>query len=165
MKVSIKVKIPKQLATDPKLYARVIPTFLRDRAKDIRVDFLVTTRTWKTKPDFIIKKIQNGYEIMTYNKIYKYVSGGTKPHIIKARRVPFLRFYRVGFRPKSKIRYIGSLKGARANKVLAIVKSVQHPGIQARDFDAAIGEKWTKQIPAILKRVLETEIRAAASRG
>ena len=78
----MKVFIPKSLLGDPKRIMRAIDNALNGAAIDVHADFNVTTQTWKGKPEFVIKigSKPNTFEryIYTLNKIYKFVSGGTK---------------------------------------------------------------------------------------
>jgi len=150
--------IPAKLLADPARLKRVIENVLDARAADIKVDFKVTTFTWKNKPDFTISTKPGERLIYTTNLIYKFITRGTRRHPIAARNVKCLRFFRTGFKPKSRVRYIGANKGAAASKNLTLVRIVQHPGTVARDFDKAIAEKWQKQLPKIMQQELNKEV-------
>lgn len=149
--------IPSKLLADPTRLKRVIENVLDARAADIKVDFKVTTFTWKNKPDFTISTKPGERLIYTTNLIYKFITRGTRPHIIRARNVRCLRFFRTGFRPKSRVRYIGANKGATASKNLTLVRIVKHPGFPAREFDKEIAEKWQKQLPKMMQQELNKE--------
>jgi len=150
--------IPAKLLADPAKLKRVIENVLDARAADIKVDFKVTTFTWKNKPDFTISTKPGERLIYTTNLIYKFITRGTRPHIIRARRVRMLRFFRTGFRAKSRVRYIGSNQGARASKDLTYRVFVKHPGFPAREFDKEIAEKWQKQLPKMMQQELNKEM-------
>jgi hypothetical protein len=138
---------------------RIIENQLEENAKAIKVDFEVTTRTWKERPSFFIKKIPDGRRIYTDNQVYLWVSGGTKPHKISARNAERLAFFATGFRAKTRPRWIGSNKGHNANKDFTRPKSVNHPGTTAREFDTTIKEKWDKEAPRQFLRALRAELR------
>jgi len=141
---------------DPKKYQRAIENAGNESAKAVQVDFKVTTRTWKHQPNFDIEHSHGSGEwtVGTDDKIYSYVSEGTRAHVIKPRGAKRLVFFRTGFRPKSRVGWIGSNKGKRANKDLTVAKMVHHPGTQAREFVEAIGEKWDDEWPRQIDRAL-----------
>lgn len=127
-------------------------------SKAIEVDFNVTTQTWNHKPDFKIEHSVGKLEwiISTDDIIYKYVSEGTKPHTIVPKVAKMLVFY-TGGRPKSRVGWIGSNKGARGTKGPVRTMEVHHPGTTARKFAEAIKAKWDLEWP----RQLDRAIRAA----
>ena len=117
-------------------------------AQDIKVDFEVTVQTWNTKPEFDIKKKQGYRKIFTENDIYRYVSGGTK--VRRAVMSP-------GFRPKS---VSGAIRSNVGNGgAVFISKKIALPGIEARRFSEVIKDKWIKELPTIITRAMEVEIR------
>lgn len=72
--------------------------------------------------------------------IWRYVSGGTRPHPIVARNAKALSFvwggpgsYVPRTSPKGKLGVVG-LPGVKGGKRVAF-KSVKHPGTEARDFE------------------------------
>lgn len=158
MILKVEAIIPKNLRLDAKRMNRAIENALDLRAADVKVDFQVTTDTWERKPAFVIAAKPGERRIYTSNKIYKFVSGGTRPHPIAARNGKALAFYRTGFRPKTRPGYIGSNKGQSANKDLTIVKRiVRHPGTRARDFDRTIQKKWQKIFPRMMQDAINYE--------
>jgi len=109
-------------------------------------DLQSTVRTWKHKPEFTVavEESSREYSVVagTDNDIYGYVDQGTKPHIIRARRAPFLR-YRVGGRPKSRVNFIGSQAGSVGNEWRRSL-FVLHPGTAARNFIKTIQKRRQK---------------------
>jgi len=157
----VKVYIPTELRRVPGAVERAVENSLTNRAEDIRIDFLVTAQTWRNKPEFRIKKRYMGRLIYTESPIYGYVSLGTRPHIIKAVKAPALRFFRTGFKPKTRRRVIASYAGAVANKDLTTVyppKVVHHPGNEPREFQKEIAYKWRKQFPKLLQQAINAEV-------
>lgn len=137
-----------------KIYQRAIENAGNMTAKAVEVDFHVTTRTWVHQPDFEIDHTSGSgeWKVSTSDEIYGYVSGGTKPHIIKPKRARMLRFY-TGFRPKTRMSYIGSNKGSKGNKAVW-AKAVANPGISGRFFEVAIKRKWDNEWPRQLARAI-----------
>jgi hypothetical protein len=167
MPFSMRAIVPPSLQTDPVRLRRVIENALEMHSEDIAIDFKVTTQTWKRKPKFQITKKPWKRLIFTDNKIYFFISGGTKKHRIPSihnTNAKTLRFFRTGFKPKSRVNYIGSKAGQAASKNLTMVKSVMHPGTKARNFDEVIAKKWRKLWPKLLQRALIAEMQAK-SRG
>ena len=75
--------------------------------------------------------------------IYGFVTGGTKPHKITARRAPTLVFmwggpgsYKPKTKPKGKIGGPGIVVGGTLHRPV----SVNHPGTEARDFESTIAD-------------------------
>lgn len=143
----ILVPIFNKKGLDPQEYLRQIDKALDSAAKDIEKDYKSSVRTWNTKVDFEITK-PNRFEriIGTNNKIYNFVSGGTKPHVITPKRAPRLRF-QTGYRPKTTQR-IASRAGGRFGPVVT-ARRVNHPGTKARNYPEKIGRKnrriWAKK--------------------
>jgi hypothetical protein len=137
---------------------KAIENQLEETAKAIKVDFEVTTRTWKERPSFFIKTISNGRRIYTDNFVYMLLDRGTKAHKISARNAKTLAFFAGGFRAKTRPRFIGSNKGKVANKNLTFTQSVNHPGFPAREYESTIKDKWDKEAPRQFRRALRAEL-------
>lgn len=160
MSISVKITpiLLKHNIFDPTKYKTAIENSGNGSAKAVEVDFHVTTQTWTNKPKFDIKHTANSGEwiIKTDDEIYGYVNSGTRPHIILPRKAGGrLRFFRTGFRPKSRVGWIGSNKGNSASKDETFAKSVHHPGTQARNFAKIIRIKWDKEWPRQLQRAIQ----------
>jgi hypothetical protein len=157
MPFSAKVFIPKSLIADPKGLARAVENGLDGAAAGALVDFKVTTATWQHQPAFDVSSPNEGSRVVgTDDEIYGYVSSGTKPHIIVAHGKG-LAFNSGGFRPKSRVRVIGSNAGSKGGSPI-VRPVVHHPGTDAREFDEAIAEKWTKQLPIVMQRSIDAEV-------
>ena len=157
MPASIKVFVPKELVANPQKLARAVTNALDGAAAGAKVDFETTTATWSHKVAFQIDKSQADRRIVgTDDEIYGYVSGGTRPHIIVAHGKA-LAFPGGGFRPKTRVRYIGSNKGNKGGAVVFRPK-VNHPGTAPREFDEAIAEKWQAQLPVVMQRAVDSEV-------
>jgi hypothetical protein len=161
----LEVIVPKEGLADVPRLMRVVENTLNEQAEAVRQQFLNTVETWNTKPEFVTEKSPGERRIYTRNLIYMFVNNGTKRHIIPhptdiyPGRKP-LRFYRTGFRAKSRVGLISrSNKGAVAGKDLTFAKWVDHPGTEARKFDEAIQKKWQKELPKQLQRAIDTEFR------
>lgn len=154
-------------------------------APKIQKDFQKTTRTWKHKVEFtrmvtvgnpaggsLTKKVTGSasgvsVEVSTDDEIYGYVDEGTRKHVIKARRAPYLQF-RYPTKAKTKPRVIGSTAGKVGNN-FASRKQVMHPGTAAREFSKTIRVKWTpqfrKEMDAALKRAAKQSGHSINSRA
>jgi hypothetical protein len=156
MKVSIHPLKSGNLRDVSARYARAIENAGNMSSKAVKVDFAVTVKTWKGQPEFTIDHSVSKpeWQIGTDNLIYHFVTGGTIEHPISAKNGKSLSFFRVGFMPKTKVGWLGSLKGKVAKKEPTAVKSVWHPGTEARKFVETIGDKWEKEWPRQLARAL-----------
>ena len=126
-------------------------------AKAVQVDFVSTVSTWEHKPDFTIEHTRDSgeWDVGTNDKIYSYVSEGTRAHIIKPKNGKVLAFKRGG-RPKSRVGWIGSNKGAPGKGKTIIAKIVHHPGTAARKFAETINDKWDKEWPRQIARAIKS---------
>lgn len=157
MPASIKVFIPKELVADPQKLARAVTNALDGAAEGALVDFKVTALTWIHKVEFqIIKDRLDRRVVGTDDEIYGYVTGGTRPHVIVAHGKA-LAFPGGGFRPKTRVRTIGSNKGNKGKGVI-FRKMAHHPGTDAREFEDAIAEKWQKELPVTMQRAIDAEL-------
>lgn len=128
-----------------KEYWQAIERGTRKTAALIQKDFNATTRTWDHKPkfDITITQYPNSFEIIagTDDKIYLWVSEGTKPHVIAAKRSPYLIF-QGGYRAKTRVGIIGSQAGGRdPNGEWFRKQQVQHPGFPGRQFIGKIKKR------------------------
>ena len=147
---------------DPKKLKRAIDNALDGGSMAAKADFDVTTHTWKHRPQFVIEKKSNAREIYTTDKIYMYVTRGTKPHMIYPRFASVLKFnskFRAKSRP-AKIRgnaalrsYVGYTGGR-----LIYARRVRHPGTKPRNFDQAVAAASAYTFPSVMQRALDAEV-------
>lgn len=127
---------------------RAVQNFLDATAEDIRIDFGVTTQTWKNRPDFAIETPdETTRKVGTDNMIYKFVSGGTR--VRYATMTP-------GFQAKTVPGWIGSRPGAGGR--MFVDKSKPRPGIKARNFHQEIIRKWQPRLAGLLRRMIAAEL-------
>lgn len=154
---SLKVFVPKSLVADPVKLGRAVANALDGAAKGAKIDFHATTTTWEHQPDFAITEPSADRRVVgTDDEIYKFVTKGTKPHVIVAHGGG-LAFPGGGFRPKSRPRVIGSNKGSKGGAVIVRPK-VNHPGTAPREFEEAIAEKWRAELPKTMQRAIDSEV-------
>lgn len=163
MKVKIVEIKPVMMPNADKAYKRAIENAGNMSAAAVKVDFGVTTQTWKTRPEMSIEHTAESYtwKVGTDDKIYRFVSDGTRPHVIVPRVAKRLSFFSKGFRPKTRVGWIGSNKGSQATRGRVVTTRVNHPGTQARKFEDAIQTKWNDEWP----RQLDRAIRAVKAYG
>jgi len=129
-----------------KEYTDALKQSIYKTASLVHRDLLSTVRTWEHKPKFDITITQQGDNYIvaagTDNLIYLFVSEGTKAHVIKAKRSPYLVF-QSGYRAKTRVGIIGSNEGGAFGDTIA-AKSVKHPGTKARKFIQKIRERQQK---------------------
>lgn len=150
--------MPTAFMRDPQRFVVAVENALNGVANDIKIDFQVTTQTWKNRPVFFIRRSANERFIGTTGLIYKFVSGGTKPHLITAHTPRGLAFYATGFAPKTKVRTIASYAGKQADKNFRRPMVVHHPGNEAREYPEVIAEKYSKTIGVTLQRAIDSQI-------
>ena len=155
--ISIRVVMPAKALLNPKALTQAIENGLDSAAVGIRSEFQRTVMTWDHKPKFAIDAYPGKRVIYTDDEIYGYVSGGTRPHIIRVKNAKMLHFYRTGFRAKSSVNSLRANQGKRASQDETFVKSVKHPGTAARDFDKQIQMRWKKLFPEQMQRAIDSE--------
>lgn len=154
------VKIPKSMI-DPRKMSVAVTNAMNMVAKNVRVDFKVTTATWKTQVDFTIENVTPYIRrIYTVNKIYLFVCFGTKAHVIRPKRGKVLMFT-TGGRPKSVPGKIKSNRGSAGKGGVVFAREVHHPGTKARNFDKVIQDKWADQFPILMQRAIDAAIQGS----
>lgn len=150
--------IPRDALFDVASARRAVENALDGAAKGALVDYRVTTQTWEHKPDFTIEApTENERIVGTDDPIYGYVDAGTKPHVIVPKRAKVLVFG-PGARAKTRPRVIGSTGGSKGGAPV-VAHRVNHPGTEAREFSETIADKWGEQLPILLQRALDVEMK------
>lgn len=149
--------LPKRALAEPTKLALAIQNALDMQAKNIQVDFGVTTQTWSHDVAFAVDAPTPWQRIIgTTDTIYAFVNDGTKAHTIAPRAGGRLA-WSGPFRSKTLPRTIASGPGGTggARTILPRGRAVQHPGTAARQFDQTIAQKWDRQIGALLQRAID----------
>lgn len=127
--------------------------------KEVGKDFGATVRTWDSRPKFNEEFENRPQRIRfltgTSDKVYGYVSGGTKAHRIRPKRAKVLAFQGV-YRAKTSPGAIDAKPGGSSGATV-FSQGVRHPGAKARKFPEAIEKKWRRPFP--------NRIRAAMGRA
>jgi hypothetical protein len=146
--ITVRAIVPSKVALDTESMLRAIENTLDGAAKDIKIDFDVTTQTWRTRPDFTIDKSEGRRLVSTDNEIYGYLDRGTS-----------VRYATMSgdFAPKTRSGFIGSNAGRGG--VLNVSRLHPRPGIEARKFAEAIQKKWDGQMQTIFQRAIDAEAR------
>lgn len=125
---------------DPKLLTKLIRDAWYEGTKQIQREYNKTTRRWVVRPKFTIKRTSTGGTltavISTKSAIYGYVDEGTKPHAIRPKRAPALRF-QTGFVPKTTPNVLDSTTGRHFGPFV-YAQQVMHPGNAPRNFTVII---------------------------
>jgi hypothetical protein len=148
------------------IITEITRTINRDVKPDVLARFEDIVANWEHKPKFIATTKRTSDEIKLITriagknaKIWQYVSRGTKPHPITARRGKTLAFMWGGpgsYQPKT---YPGPSWGGpgtvRGGK-MAYPVSVEHPGSEGRKFEEWIakveGPRFQGRISAAIRR-------------
>lgn len=146
------IKPTRKFLGDINALEREMEAGLDETADETEELYKKTVKTWKHKVTFRKMKTSNGRSIYTTDKIYQYVDKGTKPHVIRAKRAPNLRFMSQGFKPKTTPGKIDSVAGAPADSGFVSKKQVNHPGNEARGFSTDIEAKMSKRYYVVMRR-------------
>lgn len=156
MKLSLTpIKVSKGFLSNPDKVSRAVENALTGAALGAKADFEVTQQTWsgKSKGDFKIKSGPGERLIYTDSKIYGYVDKGTRAHIIRAKRKTLA--FKGGYKAKTSPGRIGSTSGGASGGWM-FAKAVRHPGTKARNFSKVIAAKWSKELPKIMQRAVDS---------
>lgn len=157
MKISLTPIKPKKDLFNPAKYKDRIDLASFVAKEGIKADFRKTTATWSHQPKWYTTRRGTDWYIGTTDEIYRYVNEGTRPHTIAPKRAGGrLRFFRGGFKAKSRVGYIDSYAGKSANKDLTWAKIVHHPGTKARNFSIKIRDKWIKEFAKMCRQAIHT---------
>ena len=120
--------------------------------RKLRRDFNLTIRTWRRKPKFITTMRRGSGKITgrieTSNKIYKFVSGGT--------RVRYATMTS-DFSSKTQSNFLGS-RGGRGG-VMIVSRARPRPGIKARKFDVLIYRKNKRKFSSHMRPYIIRALR------
>ena len=131
-------------------------------------EFERTTATWEHKPEFKVSTHVTArlmppisLEVWTEDKVYGYVSEGTRPHDIWAGAYTGKSNAKVlafpsAFTPKTKPGSLQSGPGFKGGETVH-VPYVHHPGTEARNFDALV----TKEVQPKFKKEIEDALHEA----
>lgn len=140
---------------------------MRDIGERIREDFEDTTRTWNHQPQWepslVIPKV--GLDAITVttetdDKIYNWVSEGTKAHWIRPHNPPKALAFPSQFIPKTFPGIIGSGVGMSGGRT-QLAKEIYHPGTEARDFQGHIGDKNLGGFKLTMERAMKLAAKSS----
>jgi hypothetical protein len=132
-------------------------------ADGIRLDFELTVSKWSRRPKFetLLQVGPASVEILvgTDNEIYRYVSEGTRPHVIVPKKAKALRF-REGYNAKTIPGVIPSQAGGAFGGVV-YSQGVFHPGTKAREFEKLIEKEWRPRFKKEMEQAMKAGARAS----
>lgn len=143
----VKVQAIKYKQMKPKVVLDAIKKEL-ERENGIRRRMLEkTVRTWTNKPDFEERIVDTPKtlrgEVVTTNKIYRYVNDGTSVrHAVMSR----------DFKAKTQVRVLGSRRGRGG--VVFISRKIKRPGIKAREFTKEVARRRKSPYQTNMARVI-----------
>lgn len=141
-------------------FVKAIEREAKPYADGVKRDYEKTFQNWKPedKPRLIVNININlggsvSISIDVEGEIYSYVHEGTRPHIIKAKRVKYLKFSS-GYTAKTQPGRIASMAGGPTGEAL-YRQVVHHPGFEGRFFSKAIVKKWRQPFYKAMQRALD----------
>lgn len=137
--------------------------------------FVKITKSWKNKPTWKAKKKITGKDIIVYvwpekgkeADIWRFVSGGTKPHKIRPKKkggvLAFMWGGKGSYKPKTTTS--GGYKGPGTVMGGESVKfaEVNHPGNKPRNFEKHISRWYTPKFKRHMKNAIRRAIRRAGA--
>jgi hypothetical protein len=152
------IKAPPSLLLNPQKLARAITNGMDAEAKRVESDLAATVETWADKATFdIASPNPSRRTITTRHAVWNMLNVGTKPHIIRAKPGKVLAFRGSGFQAKTQRGVLGSSSGAKGTGS-AFAKQVNHPGTEARKWDAAAAKKSQDHFAKQMQRAIDAEM-------
>jgi len=145
---------------------------MRSCGTEIKQDFEKTTATWEHKPEFEVLVSLTGpgpvVLVGTDDKVYRYVSEGTRPHLIFAgyytgKTNKRALVFKSGYRAKTTPRVLGSSEGG-AFGTTVVRPYVEHPGTEAREFDSLVQELWETKFKRRMEQAMKEVAQASGHR-
>jgi hypothetical protein len=153
------------------LWKAVKPTKLREDAfrlefltalhsieNKVLKDFQKTTATWEHKVVFEkIISLVGGPQLLvgTDDKIYRYVNDGTPPHYIGPKLAGGMLVFKTGYKAKTTVGVIGSVAGGKFGTYTRRKEIPEHPGNEARKFDATIYQIWKPKFMDLMHKAMK----------
>lgn len=157
--ITIKAIVPKDVLSVDKVRLELLNE-LRKSGTRLRREFGKTTATWNTEVKFDQKvslRAGAAVDVWTDNEIYGYGNDGTPAHTITPRTAPFLQF-QTGYTAKTQPRVIGSRSGGKSGPYRRAA-SVNHPGMEAREFDSVIAAEAEDWFPQVIQDAIDRGIQ------
>jgi hypothetical protein len=156
MKFRAEIRRSHQQLVDLRKLRAAIDQGLDQSAQQVHIDLARPTNTWRTQVKFTVKKLAYAREIKTSNAVYSYVSGGTRPHIIRAKNGRAL-----AFGPSSPKTRPGSLEGGSGSRGSADTfrQQVRHPGTDPRNFDKLAAELAQDEFPKRVQQAIDEGVQ------
>lgn len=148
-RISITVTVPELVLNSGTVRAFIMGKMQNKTAPDLQRMFRKTTEGWRDPPNFLQKFKNSPSEVSVTvwpgqntrgGKVYSIVNEGSPAHRIVPRRAKMLRF-QVGYTPSTRPRVLGSRAYSRFGETISSY-GVNHPGFEARKFDATIAEQY-----------------------
>lgn len=163
--IRLKATVPKPLLWRRDRFEREIKGVAKNLNNRIGRTYDAITETWENKPYFkksigasvlgksVFTKGAIYASVTTDSDIYRYVTLGTEPHPIDPRpdNPTGLLIFQRNFKPKTKVGVLESSEGGKFGPFI-FTDHVEHPGVEARDYESVIIKE---QIPLIEKDLFE----------
>lgn len=155
---------------DTKALRRVLEDHLLDMVEGMLTDYEATVATWETPVEFEFEVASTENELTavvgTNNQIYEWVNEGTgqaaghRGDWYPIPSAPTGVAYQGQFSPKTRPGMLSSRGGGKTGPVNIIRAQVTHPGIEPRQFDETITEKWQERFTLKSQRTLDDFYRS-----
>lgn len=141
----MRVFVPEMVLNSQLVRHLIVQKMQSKSAPEVRKLFMQTVQGWANQPTFHQKFLNSPHRVTAQiwpgantkgGQIYNYVNNGTPPHVIRPRRGGLLRF-QTGYRAATRPRVLSSRAPSRFGDYVGS-RGVNHPGVEARDFDKEI---------------------------
>lgn len=160
MAVRLKPILPPKKIFDARKFDRAVDDGLRKTMNAGKGLFQRTTRNFRTVDVIFTVDVESGRgqaSVGTNNRIYGFITHGTRPHLIVPVRAKFLVFGEGKYSPVTTPGKLGSrrvgtgLQGAGGVARPIFAKRVRHPGTKARRFEEEVAKRLQPILTANMK--------------
>src|SRR4030042_52094 len=137
---------------------------IRSIERPIQKEFEKTTETWEHEVKFTKQiSLRGGPSLLvgTDDEIYRYVNDGVPSHYIGPKVSGGMLVFKKGYKAKTSAGVIGSVTGGKFGTYTRRKEIPEHPGNEARKFDAIIYEVWKPKF----KRLMEEAMKKGAMKS
>jgi len=150
---------PKKLRVDE--FRLAFLSAIHETERGISKDWKKITETWDHDVVWEVEISLKGgpsVKVSSADQILRWLNDGTPPHNIFAKKSMGYLKYQPGFKPKTKVGWIGSQKGGKSGPAV-MRPSVRHPGFEARNYEKVMKEKWEPEFNKIVKKWMSKAVK------
>lgn len=165
LSVQINVTVPELVLRSSVIREKIYRALRQEIGPEIQKLFYQTVNGWSDRPKFSMSGHswidEVAVRVWTGSARYAYVNNGTPAHVIRPKRGGVLAF-RPGYIAGTRPRVLASRRPSRFGDYVT-ANSVNHPGIEARDFDVTIAEEMQPKLIDVVNEAISLGVKLAGA--